>query len=91
MPIMLLPFLPLTTVLVGMFVITSVKFTKVDWVDLMKDTMDCDVCWCYENGGFGCCCCMVCHNDDNDDNDDNDPNTYYNDSCESFHAYAKKS
>jgi hypothetical protein len=21
-----------------------------------------DVCWCYEEGGFGCFCCTVCRN-----------------------------
>jgi hypothetical protein len=96
MPIMLLPFFPLTTVIMGMFVITSVKFNKFECVDLVKDTLECDVCWCYDEGGFGCCCCTVCHNDDHDDDDDDhaiedDPNTYYDDSSDSFHAYAKKS
>ncbi len=61
MPIMLLPFLPLTTVLIGMFVVTSIKFTKFECVDLVKDTLECDMCWCYEEGGFACCCCTVCH------------------------------
>jgi len=85
MPVMLLPFFPLTTVIMSIFVITSVKFTKFECVDLVNDTLDCDVCWCYENSGFGCCCCTVCHDDDDD------PNLYYDDSSESFHAYAKKS
>ena len=40
MPIMLLPFFPLTTVIMGMFVITSVKFNKFECVDLVKDTLD---------------------------------------------------
>jgi len=92
---MLLPFLPMTTVILGMIVITSVKFPKVNCVDLVKDTLDCDVHWCYDEGGFGCCCCMVCHDHDHDhdDQDDHaiidkdDPNTYYDDSSESFHAY----
>jgi hypothetical protein len=95
MPIMLLPFLPMTTVILGMIVITSVKFHKVDCVDLVKDTLDCDVCWCYDEGGFGCCCCTVCHKDadDKDADDKDDPHTYYDDSSDSFHAYvyAKKS
>jgi hypothetical protein len=88
MPVMLLPFLPLTTVIMSIFVITSVKFTKFECADLVQDSLDCDVCWCYEEGGFGCFCCTVCHNDD-DDHDD--PNTYYDDSSDLFHAYAKKS
>lgn len=95
MPVLLLPFLPLTTVVVGMFVITSVKFTEFDCVDLVKDTLDGDICWCYENGGFGCCCCTVCHddnndnnNDNNDDNNDDDNDDVYDDSSDSFHAYA---
>ena len=87
MPVMLLPFLPLTTVIMSMFVLTSVKFTKFECVDLVED---CDVCWCYENGGFGCCCCTVCHDDDDDDTDDDD-DAVYDDSSDSFHAYAKKS
>lgn len=88
MPVMLLPFLPLTTVIMSIFVITSVKFTKFECADLVQDSLDCDVCWCYEEGGFGCFCCTVCHNDD-DDHDDH--NTYYDDSSDLFHAYAKKS
>jgi hypothetical protein len=98
---MLLPFLPLTTVIMGMVVITNVKFTTFECGDLVKDTLDCDACWCYETGGgFGCCCCTVCHDheddhadDHADDHEDDDPNLYYDDSSESFHAYvyAKKS
>ena len=94
---MLLPFLPMTTVILGMIVITSVKFPKVNCVDLVKDTLDCDVRWCYDEGGFGCCCCTVCHKDEDDNNKDeddkDDPHTYYDDSSDSFHAYvyAKKS
>ena len=88
MPVMLLPFFPLTTVIMSIFVITSVKFTKFECVDLVNDTLDCDVCWCYENSGFGCCCCTVCH-DDADDDVDHD--ALYDDSSDSFHAYAKKS
>lgn len=93
MPIMLLPFLPLTTVIMGMIVMTNVKFTTFECADLVKDTLDCDVCWYYETGGgVGCCCCTVCH-DHEDDDDDDDPNLYYDDSSDSFHAhvYAKKS
>ena len=96
MPLMLLPFLPLTTVIMGMIVITNVKFTTFECGDLVKDTLDCDACWCYETGGgVGCCCCTVCHDheDDHEDDDDDDPNLYYDDSSDSFHAhvYAKKS
>jgi hypothetical protein len=90
MPVMLLPFFPLATVLMSMVVLTTVKFNTFECTDLVKDTMDCDVCWCYDNGGFGCCCCTVCHDaDDADDADDDD----YDDSSESFHkhVYAKKS
>ena len=91
MPVMLLlPFFPLATVLMsGICILASdVKCcTRVECADIVKDTLDCDVCWCYENGGFGCCCCTVCH--DADDADDAD----YDDSSESFHkhVYAKKS
>ena len=63
MPVMLLPFLPLTTVIMSIFVITSVKFTKFECADLVQDSLDCD----------------------------DDPNTYYDDSSDLFHAYAKKS
>lgn len=86
MPVMLLPFFPLATVLMSMVVLTTVKFNTFECTDIMKDTMDCDVCWCHENGGFGCCCCTVCHDADADDDD-------YDDSSESFHkhVYAKKS
>jgi hypothetical protein len=90
MPVMLLPFFPLVTVLMSMMFLTTVKFTKFECVDVVQDVADCDVCWCYENGGFGCCCCTVCHNDDDDDDDD-DPNAYYDDSSDAFRAYAKKS
>jgi hypothetical protein len=91
MPVMLLlPFFPLATVLMsGICILASdVKCcTRVECADIVKDTLDCDVCWCYENGGFGCCCCTICH--DADDADDAD----YDDSSESFHkhVYAKKS
>jgi hypothetical protein len=84
MPIMLLlPFLPLATVLMSMVVLTTVKFNQFECTDIVKDTLDGDVCWCYENGGFGCCCCTVCHDDHDADDAD-----YDDDSSESFHAYA---
>ena len=84
---LLLPFFPLATVLMsGICILASdVKCcTRVECADIVKDTLDCDVCWCYENGGFGCCCCTVCHDADDAD---------YDDSSESFHkhVYAKKS
>jgi hypothetical protein len=95
MPVMLLPFFPLATVLMSMFVITSVKCTKFECADLVQDSLDCDVCWCYEEGGFGCFCCTVCHEHDHnhrdDDDNDDDDDDCYDDSSESFHAYAKKS
>ena len=86
MPVMLLPFLPLTTVIMSMFVITSVKFTKFECTDLVQDSLDCDICWCYEEGGFGCFCCTVCHDEADDDN-----RAYHDDSSYLFHSYAKKS
>jgi hypothetical protein len=62
MPVMLLlPFFPLATVLMSMVVLTTVKFTNFECTEV-NDTLDGDVCWCYETGGFGCCCCCtVCH------------------------------
>jgi|Laugresu1bdmlbdd_1035124.scaffolds.fasta_scaffold66311_2 hypothetical protein len=95
MPVMLLlPFLPLATVLMSMVVLTTVKFNQFECTDIVKDTLDGDVCWCYENGGFGCCCCTVCHDaaDDAEPADDADDDVY-DDSADSFHkhVYAKKS
>ncbi len=88
--IMLLPFFPLATVLMGMFVITTVKCNKFECMDIVQDTLDCDVCWCYENGGFACCCCTACHHEnDDDDNDDND-GPLYDDSSESFQSHYSK-
>jgi len=81
-----LPFVPLVTVLMSIFVITSVKCNDFECADLVQDSLDYDMCWCYEEGGFGCLCCTVCH----DDHDDDHVN-YYDDSSDSFHAYAKKS
>jgi hypothetical protein len=94
MPLMLLlPFFPLTTVMVGMFIITTVKCNKFECVDIAQDVVECDACWCYENGGFACCCCTACHNDDNEDADDHDDSNeaqLYDDSSDSFHACARK-
>lgn len=85
---MVLPFVPLITVLMSMFVITSVKCNAFECADLVQDSLNCDVCWCYEEGGFGCFCCTVCH----DHRDDHAHHVnYYDDSSDSFHAYAKKS
>lgn len=95
---MLLPFFPLATVLMSMVVLTTVKFNTFECTDIVKDSLSCDVCWCYENGGFGCCCCTVCHDADADaakyaDTDTEDADAVYDDSSESFHkhVYAKKS
>ena len=78
---LILPFFPLATVLVGMFSITYVRCDEFECTDIMQDPLDCDAC----------CCCTVCH-DHEDDHDDDDPNLYYDDSSDSFHAhYAKKS
>ncbi len=87
---LILPFFPLATVIMsGICIFASeINCTIFECTDIVKDSLDCDVCWCYEEGGFGCChCCTVCH--DADDADDAD----YDDSCESFHkhVYAKKS
>jgi len=61
MPLMLLlPYFPLATVLVGMFVVTSVKCNEFECADIVQDCVDCDVVWCYENGGCACCCCSCC-------------------------------
>jgi hypothetical protein len=43
---------------------------------------------CAESG-FGCFCCTACHDHVNDRV--NDRVNYYDDSSDSFHAYAKKS
>ena len=88
MPLMMfLPFVPLITVLTSMFVITSVKCNDFECADLVQDSLDCDVFWCYEEGGCGCFCCTVCHDHAHDYVHVN----CYDDSSDSFHAYAKKS
>ena len=79
MPLMLLlPFFPLATVLMGMIVVTSFKFTKFEFADIVQDTADCD-----DECGVLCCCC---HEPPTVDN-----HILYDDSSESFYAYAKKS
>ena len=87
-----LPFLPLTTVMVSIFVLTvKPKCYEFDCVDLMQDSLDGDVCWCYEEGGFGCFCCTACHDHDHDHAHAHAHacDVEYDDSSEAFHAYAK--
>lgn len=88
---MLLPFFPLATVLMsGLCIIASdIKCcTRVECADIVQDTLECDLCWCYENGGCACCCCFCCHDHDAD----YDADLLYDDSSDSFYAYyAKKS
>jgi hypothetical protein len=64
----LLPFFPLATVLMSSVCIfaSDVTCTEFTCTDIVQDVADCDVCWCYENGGCACCCCMVCHDADYD-------------------------
>lgn len=87
--ILLLPYFPLATVLVGMFVVTSVKCTEFECVDIVHDCLDCDVVWCYENGGCACCCCSCCTGCH--DSDAEEP-LYDDDALRAYaYAYAKKS
>ena len=81
---LILPYFPLATVLVGMFSITYVKCHEFDCTDIMQDTLNCDVCRWYEDGGFGCFCCTVCHNR---------VDQLHDDSSEEFrsHYHSKKS
>ncbi len=96
---LLLPFFPLATVLMsGICIFASeINCMHFECTDIVQDSLNCDVCWCYEEGGFGCFCCTVCHKHehaykhDDDDDYDNDDDNCYDDSSESFHAYAKKS
>lgn len=88
MPLVLLPFVPLITVLVGMTAV-SVKCNEFECIDLVEDSLDCDVCWCYEEGGFGCFCCTMCH--DTPRKCKHDHIIIHDDSSAAFHAYAKKS
>ena len=90
---LLLPFFPLATVLVsGVCIIASdIKCcTRVECADIVQDTLECDLCWCYKECGFacGCCCCY-----DADHDTDHDADMLYDDSSDSFHrhVYAKKS
>ena len=85
MPLMLLPLVPLITVLTSIFILTSEPTcNEFECADLVHDSLDCDVCWCYEEGGCGCFCCTMCHDHAHVVNE-------YDDSSDSFHAYAKKS
>jgi predicted house-cleaning NTP pyrophosphatase (Maf/HAM1 superfamily) len=83
----------LATVLVsGVCIIASdIKCcTRVECADIVQDTLECDLCWCYKECGFacGCCCCY-----DADHDTDHDADMLYDDSSDSFHrhVYAKKS
>ena len=97
MPVMLLPFLPLTTVFIGMFVVTSVKCTDCECNDLVRDSLDGDICWCYEEGGFGCFCCScnICSSPHYATHATTcDIDAVYDDSSQPFHAivtHSKKS
>lgn len=90
MTLVLLPFVPLITVLVGMGAV-SITWEDFDCTDIVQDALDCDVCWCYEEGGFGCFCCTMCHNDAHKCNCDYDHEVLHDDSSDAFKSYAKKS
>ena len=88
---LLLPFFPLATVLVsGVCIIASdIKCcTRVECADIVQDTLECDLCWCYKECGFACGCCCS-----HDHDTDHDADMLYDDSSDSFHrhVYAKKS
>ena len=88
-----LSLVPLITALASICVlVVEPKLHEFNCSDLVQDSLDCDVCWCYEEGGFGCFCCTACHDRANDRANDN-VNCYddYDDSSDSFQAYAKKS
>jgi hypothetical protein len=81
-----LSLIPLITVLTSICILTvEPTCNEFECADLVQDSLDCDVVWCYEEGGCGCFCCTVCHTHDHDHV------TYHDDSSDSFHAYAKKS
>lgn len=84
-----LAYVPLATVLVGMFSITYVRCHDFDCMDVMQDISNCDVCRCYEDGGFGCLCCTctVCEKSEqlHDDSSDAFRSHYYS------YSYSKKS
>ena len=56
-----LSFVPLITVLVGMCIV-EIKCAKFECIDLAQDILECDMCWCYDDGGcgFSCCTCSCC-------------------------------
>ena len=87
MTLILLPFVPLITVLFGMAAV-SITWEDFDLSDIVQDTLDCDVCWCYEEGGFGCFCCTMCHDARKCKYD---RATLHDDSSNAFQSYAKKS
>jgi len=89
---LLLPFFPLATVLMsGICILASdIKCcTRVECADIVQDTLECDLCWCYKECGFACgfCCCCCCYDADHD------ADMLYDDSSDSFHrhVYSKKS
>lgn len=58
-----LPFVPLIATFVGICIATAdPQCNEFACGDLIQDSLDCDVCWCYEEGGFGCFCCTMCRN-----------------------------
>jgi hypothetical protein len=75
-----LPYLPLATVLVGMFSVKYIRCHEFDCMDIMQDTLACDMCRVHEDGAFGCFCCTMCEN----------PEQLYDDSSEEFHSYYSK-
>jgi hypothetical protein len=57
-----LPLVPLITAIISMCVITATSdCNEFECADIVQYSLDCDVCWCYEEGGFGCFCCTACH------------------------------
>lgn len=72
-----LPCIPFAGALVGIFSIAFVKCHDFDCADVSQDILNCDVCRCYEDGGFGCLCCTVCENSD----------PLYDDSSDAFRSY----
>jgi hypothetical protein len=83
MPVMLLPFFPLATVLVGIFSATYVRCDDFECTDIMHDTLNCDAVRCHDDGGFGCFCCTVCHDHDTPTCDCQ----LHDDSSEEFRSY----
>ncbi len=91
---LLLPFFPLATVIVGMFSITYVRCDEFECADVMQDVLECDAMRCYDDCGFGCFCCTVCHDRDPPTYEHNDNDVLYDDSSKevrSQYYYSKKS